>query len=90
MTNNIVEVNNITVSFIVRGGNLLLFERGGGMMNVVNDVSFAVREGDFRVAFLVFEHDGAANFAPAVSVDKSIGTVFLPAVQGEHADGGFR
>jgi oligopeptide/dipeptide ABC transporter ATP-binding protein len=44
--NNIVEVNNLTVSFIVRGGNLLLFERGSGMMNVVNDVSFAVREGE--------------------------------------------
>jgi len=43
---NIVEVNNLTVSFIVRGGNLLLFERGGGMTNVVNDVSFNVREGE--------------------------------------------
>jgi oligopeptide/dipeptide ABC transporter ATP-binding protein len=44
--NNIVEVNNLTVSFIVRGGSLLLFERGTGMMNVVNDVSFNVREGE--------------------------------------------
>lgn len=44
--NNIVEVNNLTVSFIVRAGNLLLFERGSGMMNVVNDVSFAIREGE--------------------------------------------
>jgi len=44
--NNIVEVNNLTVSFIVRAGNLLLFERGSGMMNVVNDVSFNVREGE--------------------------------------------
>jgi len=43
---NIVEVNNLTVSFIVRGGNLLLFERGSGMMNVVDDVSFNVREGE--------------------------------------------
>ncbi|HUK28130.1 MAG TPA: oligopeptide/dipeptide ABC transporter ATP-binding protein [Candidatus Acidoferrales bacterium] len=43
---NIVEVKNITVSFVVRGGNLLLFERGSGMMNVVNDVSFNVREGE--------------------------------------------
>jgi len=43
---NIVEVNNLTVSFIVRTGNLLLFERGGGMMSVVNDVSFNVREGE--------------------------------------------
>jgi len=43
---NIVEVNNLTVSFIVRGGSLLLFERGSGMMNVVNDVSFHVREGE--------------------------------------------
>ncbi len=43
---NIVEVNNLTVSFIVRGGNLLLFERGSGMMNVVNDVTFNVREGE--------------------------------------------
>ncbi len=43
---NIVEVNNLTVSFIVRGGNLLLFERGTGMMNVVNDVTFQVREGE--------------------------------------------
>ncbi|HXZ90706.1 MAG TPA: oligopeptide/dipeptide ABC transporter ATP-binding protein [Candidatus Dormibacteraeota bacterium] len=43
---NIVEVNNLTVSFIVRGGNLLLFERGSGMMDVVNDVSFNVREGE--------------------------------------------
>jgi oligopeptide/dipeptide ABC transporter ATP-binding protein len=44
--NNIVEVSNLTVSFIVRGGNLLLFERGSGMMDVVNDVSFNVREGE--------------------------------------------
>jgi oligopeptide/dipeptide ABC transporter ATP-binding protein len=44
--NNILEVNNLTVTFIVRGGNLLLFERGSGMMNVVNDVSFHVREGE--------------------------------------------
>jgi oligopeptide/dipeptide ABC transporter ATP-binding protein len=43
---NIVEVNNLTVSFIVRGGNLLLFERGGGLMDVVNDVTFNVREGE--------------------------------------------
>jgi len=43
---NIVEVNNLTVSFIVRGGNLLLFERGTGMMDVVNDVTFQVREGE--------------------------------------------
>jgi oligopeptide/dipeptide ABC transporter ATP-binding protein len=43
---NIVEVKNLTVSFVVRGGNLLLFERGSGMMNVVNDVSFSVREGE--------------------------------------------
>jgi len=43
---NIVEVKNLTVSFIVRAGNLLLFERGSGMMNVVNDVSFNVREGE--------------------------------------------
>jgi oligopeptide/dipeptide ABC transporter ATP-binding protein len=44
--NNILEVNNLTVSFIVRGGSLLLFERGTGMMNVVNDVSFNIREGE--------------------------------------------
>ena len=44
--NNIVEVNNLTVSFVVRGGNLLLFERGSGVMSVVDDVSFAVREGE--------------------------------------------
>jgi len=43
---NILEVNNLTVSFVVRGGSLLLFERGSGMMNVVNDVSFNVREGE--------------------------------------------
>ena len=43
---NIIEVNNLTVSFIVRAGNLLLFERGSGMMNVVNDVSFNIREGE--------------------------------------------
>ena len=43
---NIIEVNNLTVSFVVRAGNLLLFERGSGMMNVVNDVSFVVREGE--------------------------------------------
>ena len=43
---NILEVNNLTVSFIVRGGNLLLFERGSGLMNVVNDVSFHVRDGE--------------------------------------------
>ena len=45
-TMNIIEVNNLTVSFVVRAGNLLLFERGSGMMNVVNDVSFVVREGE--------------------------------------------
>src|SRR5208337_2429204 len=38
--------NNLTVSFVVRGGNLLLVERGFGMMNVVNNVSFSVREGE--------------------------------------------
>jgi len=43
---NILEVENLTVSFVVRAGNLLLFERGSGMMNVVNDVSFSVREGE--------------------------------------------
>ena len=43
---NILEVKNLTVSFVVRAGNLLLFERGSGMMNVVNDVSFSVREGE--------------------------------------------
>lgn len=43
---NILEVDNLTVSFVVRGGSLLLFERGFGMMNVVNDVSFQVREGE--------------------------------------------
>lgn len=44
--NSIVEVNNLTVRFIVRGGTLLLFERGSGMMDVVNDVSFSIREGE--------------------------------------------
>lgn len=43
---NIVEVKNLTVSFTVRAGNLLLFERGSGLMNVVNDVSFTVRDGE--------------------------------------------
>jgi len=43
---NILEVDSLTVSFVVRGGSLLLFERGFGMMNVVNDVSFQVREGE--------------------------------------------
>lgn len=43
---NLVEVSNLTVSFTVRAGNLLLFERGSGLMNVVNDVSFNVREGE--------------------------------------------
>jgi len=43
---NIIEVNNLTVSFVVRGGNLLLFERGSGVMSVVDDVSFTVREGE--------------------------------------------
>jgi len=43
---NIVEVSNLTVSFTVRGGSLLLFERGSGMMDVVDDVSFNVREGE--------------------------------------------
>ena len=36
---NIVEVNNLTVSFIVRGGNLLLFERGWND-ECVNDAPF--------------------------------------------------
>ena len=43
---DIIEVTNLTVSFIVRAGNLLLFERGSGVMNVVNDVTFNVREGE--------------------------------------------
>jgi oligopeptide/dipeptide ABC transporter ATP-binding protein len=43
---NIIEVTNLTVSFIVRAGNLLLFERGSGVMNVVNDVTFNVRDGE--------------------------------------------
>ena len=43
---NIIEVENLTVSFVVRGGSLLLFERGTGMMNVVDGVSFYVREGE--------------------------------------------
>ena len=43
---NIVEVDNLTVTFRVRGGSLLLFERGTGMMNVVNDVSFSIKEGE--------------------------------------------
>jgi oligopeptide/dipeptide ABC transporter ATP-binding protein len=43
---NIIEVTNLTVSFVVRAGNLLLFERGSGVMNVVNDVTFNVREGE--------------------------------------------
>ena len=44
--NNIIEVENLTVTFRVREGSLLLFERGSGMMNVVNDVSFQIREGE--------------------------------------------
>jgi peptide/nickel transport system ATP-binding protein len=43
---NIVEVENLTVTFRVREGSLLLFERGSGMMNVVNGVSFRIREGE--------------------------------------------
>ena len=43
---NIVEVDNLTVTFRVRGGSLLLFERGTGMMDVVNDVSFRIRQGE--------------------------------------------
>ena len=46
MTGNIIEVTNLTVSFVVRAGNLLLFERGSGVMNVVNDVTFNVRDGE--------------------------------------------
>ena len=44
--NNIVEVDNLTVTFRVREGSLLLFERGSGMMNVVNGVTFRIREGE--------------------------------------------
>ncbi len=43
---NIVEVDNLTVTFRVRGGSLLLFERGSGMMNVVNDVTFRIKQGE--------------------------------------------
>jgi oligopeptide/dipeptide ABC transporter ATP-binding protein len=44
--NNILEVDNLVVTFMVRSATLLLFERGAGMMDVVNDVSFRVREGE--------------------------------------------
>ena len=44
--NNIVEGENLTVTFRARGGGSFLFERGSNMINAVDDVSFHVREGE--------------------------------------------
>ena len=44
--NNIVEVDNLTVTFRARGGGSFLFERGSHMINAVDNVSLRVREGE--------------------------------------------
>jgi oligopeptide/dipeptide ABC transporter ATP-binding protein len=44
--NNIVEADNLTVTFRARGGGSFLFERGSNMINAVDDVSLRVREGE--------------------------------------------
>jgi peptide/nickel transport system ATP-binding protein len=44
--NNIVEADNLTVTFRARGGSSFLFERGSSTINAVDNVSFHVREGE--------------------------------------------
>lgn len=44
--NNIVEADNLTVTFRARGSGSFLFERGSNMINAVDDVSLRVREGE--------------------------------------------
>jgi len=44
--NNIVEVENLTVTFRARGGGSFLFERGSHMINAVDSVSLSVKEGE--------------------------------------------
>jgi len=44
--NNIVELDNLTVTFRARGGGSFLFERGSHMINAVDAVSLHVKEGE--------------------------------------------
>lgn len=44
--NNIVEANNLTVTFRARGGGAFLFEKASRMVNAVENVSFHVEEGE--------------------------------------------
>jgi oligopeptide transport system ATP-binding protein len=44
--NNIVEADNLTVTFRARGGGSFLFERGSNMINAVDNVSLRLREGE--------------------------------------------
>jgi oligopeptide/dipeptide ABC transporter ATP-binding protein len=44
--NNIVEADNLTVTFRARGGSSFPFERGSSVLNAVDNVSFRVREGE--------------------------------------------
>lgn len=44
--NNIVEADNLTVTFRARGGGSFLFERGSRTVNAVDKVSFQVKEGE--------------------------------------------
>lgn len=43
---NIVEADNLTVTFRARGGGSFLFEKGSRTINAVDNVSFRVREGE--------------------------------------------
>ena len=44
--NNIVEADNLTVTFRARGGGSFPFERGSHMINAVDNVSLRLREGE--------------------------------------------
>jgi ABC-type dipeptide/oligopeptide/nickel transport system ATPase subunit len=43
---DIIEADNLTVTFRARGGGSFLFERGSHMINAVDQVSFRVKEGE--------------------------------------------
>ena len=43
---NIIEAENLTVTFRARGGGSFLFERGSHMINAVDEASFQVKEGE--------------------------------------------
>jgi len=43
---NIVEADNLTVTFRARGGGAFLFERGSRTINAVDSVSFSLEDGE--------------------------------------------